>query len=376
MRRHLLVTNDYPPKVGGIQNLLWELYRRLDPDRVAVLTTPWQGDDAFDAAEAYPIRRSKRFWLTPAPGMVNEIEQARRDFGAEFVMVDPMVPLGLVGPHLSVPFGTILHGAEATIPASIPVLGARYRRALRAATLVVSSSQWVSDTIAADLAHPERLVLVPPGVDTTRLVPLDEAARRAVRRKFSIPTDALVIMSLSRLVPRKGMDRLIEATATLAGRYRGLQTVIVGSGRDEARLARLIRRSGAPVRLLGRVSDDDVTGLYGAADIFAMLCRNRWGGLEQEGFGIVFLEAAAAGIASVAGDSGGAATAVTDGETGLVVDRPDRVASVIEALDTLLANPGLRAELGRNGRRRAVEEFDYAVIARRYQRAIDDAAVA
>lgn len=375
MPRHLLVTNDYPPKVGGIQNLLWELYRRLDPERVAVLTTPYRGDEAFDASEAYPIRRSKRFWLTPTPGMINEIERARRDFDASFVMVDPMVPLGLIGPRLSVPFGTILHGAEATIPASVPVLGNRYRRALRRARLVVSSSQWVSDTVEPELADPTRLVLVPPGVDTTRFVPLGRADRDAVRRRFSLPVEALVIMSLSRIVPRKGMDRLIEATAALSTRHPTLQTVIVGTGRDEARLARLAQQSGAPVRFLGRVPDADVAGLYGAADVFAMLCRNRWAGLEQEGFGIVFLEAGAAGVASVAGDSGGAATAVTDGVTGLVVRRPHRLDEVTAALDVLLANPKLRAQLGRNGRKRAVESFDYGVIARRYQHAIDAAVV-
>src|SRR5439155_17481918 len=132
-------------------------------------------------------------------------------------------------------------------------------------------------------------------------------------------------VSVSRLVPRKGMDTLIQATALLAAARPDVTLAIAGGGRDRGRLERLVRTSGAPVRLLGRVDDDRLPSLYGCADVFAMLCRNRWRGLEQEGFGIVFLEAAAAGVAQVAGDSGGAAEAVIDGGTGRVVTRPDDV---------------------------------------------------
>src|SRR5690606_35016623 len=101
------------------------------------------------------------------------------------------------------------------------------------------------------------------------------------------------------LVPRKGFDVVIEAAAALAPRHPSLLVVVAGSGRDRPRLERLAERLGAPVRFLGRVSDDVIPDLYGASDMFAMLCRNRWAGLEQEGFGIVFLEAAAAGVPQI-----------------------------------------------------------------------------
>src|SRR5690606_15741844 len=134
--------------------------------------------------------------------------------------------------------------------------------------------------------------------------------------------DGRVVVSLSRLVPRKGMDVLVEAVAELAPDRPDLVLAIGGAGRDRRRLERLIDRTGAPARLLGRVPDQDLPALYGCADVYAMLCRNRWAGLEQEGFGIVFLEAAACGVPQVAGASGGAHEAVADGETGLVVRRP------------------------------------------------------
>jgi phosphatidylinositol alpha-1,6-mannosyltransferase len=140
---------------------------------------------------------------------------------------------------------------------------------------------------------------------------------------------------------------------------------IAGGGRDHDRLARLIRTTGAPVRLLGRVAHDDLPGLYGCGDVFAMLCRNRWGGLEQEGFGIVFVEAAAAGVPQVAGHSGGAAEAVVHDETGLVVRHPEDPAAVAEAVGRLLDDPAARARMGVAGRQRAEDAFSYDVLAAR-----------
>jgi phosphatidylinositol alpha-1,6-mannosyltransferase len=161
------------------------------------------------------------------------------------------------------------------------------------------------------------------------------------------------------------MDTLIEAAAKLASARRDVTVAIAGDGRDRARLERLIRRSGAPVRLLGRVGDERLPSLYACADAFAMLCRNRWGGLEQEGFGIVFLEAAACGVAQVAGDSGGAGEAVVDGATGIVLRRPHDAA----ALARLLDDADLRRTLGTAARARAEREYAYDVLAAR----LDDA---
>jgi phosphatidylinositol alpha-1,6-mannosyltransferase len=117
--------------------------------------------------------------------------------------------------------------------------------------------------------------------------------------------------------------------------------------------------------MVGRVSHDDLPRFYGCGDVYAMLCRNRWAGLEQEGFGIVFLEAAAAGVPQLAGSSGGAAEAVEHGETGLVVDRPHDVDAVVAALDELLSDPGQRRRMATAGRQRAVDEFTYDRLARR-----------
>jgi phosphatidylinositol alpha-1,6-mannosyltransferase len=214
------------------------------------------------------------------------------------------------------------------------------------------------------------VVVVPPGVDATRFRPLSEDERVEARRHFGIPTSGPLVVSVSRLVPRKGMDVLIEVAASLRARYPELTVAIGGSGRDDGRLRRLIQRLDSPVVMLGHVADAELPLLTGAADIWAMLCRDRWLGLEQEGFGIVFLEAAAAGIAVVAGRSGGAGDAVLDGVTGLVVDRPGDVVPATVAIRALLDDPSYRARLAAAGRERAVDEFDQSKLALRLSEAL------
>jgi phosphatidylinositol alpha-1,6-mannosyltransferase len=216
------------------------------------------------------------------------------------------------------------------------------------------------------------VVEVPPGVDARRFLPLDRAARAAARAEAGVPDDALLVVSVSRLVPRKGMDVLVDAAAHLSGEFPTLVVVIGGEGRDRQRLEARARQRRAPVRFLGRVSDDQLPRLYGAADVFAMACRNRWLGLEQEGFGIVFLEAAAAGVPQVAGRSGGADEAVVHGETGMVVDRPSEARAVAGALRALLADPHRRRRMGMLARARAERSFDYDVLAPRLAAALRD----
>ncbi|MGH9134932.1 MAG: glycosyltransferase, partial [Ilumatobacteraceae bacterium] len=195
--------------------------------------------------------------------------------------------------------------------------------------------------------------------------PLSDHERRAARLRHGIPVDAELIVSISRLVPRKGFDTAIRAVAKLRASRPDLVLAIAGRGRDRVRLERLAGDLGAPVRFLGRVPNDDLPALYGCADLFTMLCRNRWGGLEQEGFGIVFVEAAACGVPQVAGDSGGAAEAVADGETGLVIRRPDDVEASAAAFEALLDDDTRRAAMAKASRDRAVDEFSYDHLAAR-----------
>jgi phosphatidylinositol alpha-1,6-mannosyltransferase len=371
MTRHLLVTNDFPPKVGGIQNYLWELWKRLDPESFVVLTASSDPDaTAFDAEQAARGIRIERVpessLYFPTPAALAEVRRCVRQHDIDLVLLDPALPLGLLGPRVGVPYGVILHGAEVTVPGR--VLGARAALAhvLRGASVVISAGRYPAaegHRAAGEITAP--VVEIPPGVDASAITILGASERRAARARLGLPVDGPLIVSLSRLVPRKGMDVLIEAAGRLAPSYPDLVVAIGGAGRELVRLRRQAGTSPVSVSVLGRVSDEDRAALLGAADIFVMACRNRWLGLEQEGFGIVFLEAAAAGVPQIAGDSGGAAEAVIHGVTGLVVERPEDPGNVAEALRALLADPELRHRMGVAARSRAQGSFDYKLLASR-----------
>jgi phosphatidylinositol alpha-1,6-mannosyltransferase len=294
------------------------------------------------------------------------------------VVLDPALPLGLIGPHLGLPYAVVLHGAEVTIPGRLPGTQALLGRVLEGAALLIAAGSY-PEAEARRAIGTRRLpptVQIPPGVDTARFVPLAPIERASARARLGLPAMGPLVLSVSRLVPRKGMDTLIEAAAWLKreGHHPQLTVAIAGSGRDRPRLELLIHRLAAPVRLLGRVPSPDLPALYAAADVFALCCRSRWGGLEQEGFGIVFLEAAAAGIPAVAGDSGGAAEAVIDGRTGAVLEDPTDMAAVAAAIDRLLVDPDLAREQGQAARQRAEDDFTYDVLASRLGAAIADIA--
>lgn len=369
----LLVTNDFPPKVGGIQTYLWELWRRLPPAEVSVLTTDHPGAAAFDAGQEFRVERAGRV-LLPTPALARRIDALATEVGANVVFLDPALPLGAIGPRLrSAPYVVVLHGAEVTVPGRLPGSRRALARVLRGAAGVVAAGTYPAREAARAAGRPLAGLVVPPGVDTDRFRPLaGPAERAALRRRHGLPEEGLLILGVSRLVPRKGFDTLIDATAGLSvgsgplARAGGVQLVVAGAGRDARRLRRRASRAGLGGRfhLLGRVPDAALAGLYGCADAFAMICRERWGGLEAEGFGIVFLEAAACGLPAVAGRSGGAEEAVVDGRTGLVVD-PSDTAAVTRALEGVLADEERRRRLGSAARARAEEEFAYDVLAAR-----------
>ncbi len=363
--KHLLVTNDYPPKVGGIQNYLWELWRRLPPENTAVYCTPYEGDVRFDVAQDYWIERSPEPVLIPYPWLPRRIDALADRLNADLVLLDPAVPLGIIGPFLRHPYGVILHGAEVTIPGRLPLSKQVLGRVLRGAAVTLSAGEYALAEAERCAGKSLQSIVVPPGVDTERFRPFDAYEKLAARVHFGLGERELVISSVNRLVPRKGMDILIRAAAQLRSKYPSLQVLIGGKGRQSDDLAKLIDDLDAPVRLLGRIPDEDVARLYGASDAMAMLCHERWRGLEQEGFGIAFLEAAAAGIPQVAGRSGGAHEAVVHNKTGFVVDDPRSLDQVVRALDEILGSAALRAQLGAGARDRTVSDFDYDLLAAR-----------
>lgn len=364
----LLVTNDFPPKVGGIQSYLWELWRRLPAGEVTVLTTPYPGAAEFDRAQPFRVVRDRDNVLLPTPALARRIDSLAKEIGATLIFLDPALPLGALGPRLrAAPYVVVLHGAEVTVPGRLPGSRALLRRVLDGAAGILAAGHYPAAEAARAAGRPLPGLTIPPGVDVDRFRPAadDPAARALTRKRLGLPETAPLVVGVSRLVPRKGFDVLIDAVARLHhSTAEPVHLAIAGSGRDRERLARRAVRAGLGERfhLLGRVPDDDLAAVYATADVFAMCCRERWGGLEAEGFGIVFLEAAASGVPAVAGRSGGAWEAVEDGETGFVVDPVD-AGAVAGALERLLTDPELRRRMGTAARARAETSFAYDTLA-------------
>ena len=338
----------------------------MDPDSFEVLTVSYPGDKIFDAKQKFPIHRLAEKMLLPTPKVRRAVEKLIRDSGASLVVLDPALPIGLLGPQLGIPYAVVLHGAEITVPARLPGTKALLAKVINNADLVISAGRYAlkEAKMAAGNHFPDTAVIL-PGIDIDRFRVFNDEEKREARVRLCLPEDAFIITSVSRLVPRKGMDVLLEAVTDLAKDRKDLFLAIAGTGRDYQRLGKLAFSINAPAEFLKKVSDEDLPTLLGASDLFAMLCRNRWFSLEQEGYGIVFNEASASGLACIAGKSGGVDEAVLDGQTGIVVDRPGDVAVAKQAIAKLIDDNTLRQTYAKAARLRMETELDNDILARK-----------
>jgi phosphatidyl-myo-inositol dimannoside synthase len=365
MPKTLLVTNDYAPRVGGIQRTLEALWRNLPADRVAVFAPDQPGADAFDDAAPYDTFRQPERFLWPTPGTAARLERALDTFGAEAVLFGATFPLGLLGPRLArrgIPYLAAAHGFEYWLSiAPGPHAGMRLATS-RASRVPVMCSAFVARTVRTAVPRHVPVSVLYPGADVSVFRP--DLPTDDLRERYGIGDRPLVVC-VSRLVPRKGQDVLIRGMELVRRRVPGTVLLIVGGGPDETRLRGLA--AAAPpdsVVFAGQVSEADLPRHYALGDVFAMPCRTRMGGLEVEGWGNVFIEAAACARPVVVGDSGGAREALVDGETGLLVDGSD-VEGVAAAVAGLLADPERARQMGKAGRGRVERSFTWPQIAAR-----------
>ncbi len=354
----LLVTNDFPPKLGGIQSYLYELWRRLPPEETTVLTTAYPDAQQWDSEQPFRVERARQRVLLPSRSLARRVDSLAHEVGADVIFIDPALPLGMIVPHLkAAPVVVVVHGAEVTLPGRLFPTRSALARVLRGATGIVAAGEYPARQAALAARTDLRGIVVPPGVDAARFRPATDAPERsATRAHFGLDPSAPTVVSVSRLVPRKGYDVLIDAVAQLDA----VQLAIGGVGRDRSRLEARAKRRGVSdrVHFVGRIAEADLPTFYRSGDIFAMLCRERWNGLEAEGFGIVFLEASASGIPAIAGRSGGSHEAVIDGETGYVLD-PSDPANVAARLAALFADPARVSMFGAAGRVAAEGPWSY-----------------
>jgi phosphatidylinositol alpha-1,6-mannosyltransferase len=375
--RHLFVTQDYPPDLGGMARRHVELCRRLPPDRVRVSTVvAGAGAPDFDRAEGYPIERQP-FGAAEAKLLVNQLRWSgsidrwcRRGGG--------LVHLGNIRPcGYAVGLGTLLtrtpyliyvNGGDLLRERRFARQAARRwsgRRLYSRALGIVANSRWTADlardTLARFAAGPVPVAAIDLGTDPAFFSPRRDTG--ALRRRLGLG-GAPLLLTVARLVPHKGQDVALRTLAALAREFPDLRYLVVGEGHDLARLEALARDLGVAERTMfaGALTDDEIAEAYATATLYVGLSRidNE---VNAEGFGISFIEAAASGVPVVAGDSGGVRSAVRDGETGLVVPPAD-VEAVTAAVRSLLADDDRRKALGAAARRAAETHYTWDRVAR------------
>ncbi len=369
--RVLWITNDLPPRAGGIEQFIGNLLRRGPDDAVVVGPANDEGP-AWDATVPWEVVRLPGRVL-PTPATRRRIAEVAARCRPDVVVLGAMWPLGELARWLDrevAPVVALSHGHEAGLVSAR--LGPLVRRATRGITALTTISDYTEDLLRPWSSAAE-VVRVPPGVDVGAFHP--DLDGRHLRRAWGVPEDATVVGCLSRLVERKGQDVLLEAWPRLAARHPEAWLVLAGVGPLAAELREAAGRLGPDARVVlpGRVPWEDLPSAYAAFDAFAMPCRTRLGGLDVEGLGIVYLEAQAVGVPVVAGRSGGAPETVRDGETGLVVDGTS-VDHVADAVDRLLADAALRRRMGAAGREHAVDHWSWDVIAARFDEVLRGAA--
>ena len=355
MTRILLVTNDFPPRRGGIQSYLEQFVSRLAATghhELTVYAPTWKGAEEYDSAAPFTIVRHPSTLMLPQPGVDRRMRELIRSHGIETVWFGAAAPLALLAPQArragAQHVVASTHGHEVGW-SMLPGARSALRRIGAQTDIITYVSMYTRGRFASAFGPRASLEHLPPGVDTDRFEP-DSVARAQLRARYHLGGRPVVVC-VSRLVPRKGQDMLIRAWPDIRQRVAGAALVIVGGGPYAETLQRLARDCGvdSDVVFTGSVPAAELPAHYAMADVFAMPCRTRGAGLDVEGLGIVFLEASAAGVAVVAGNSGGAPETVRDGDTGRVVDGRNHD-EIVEAISELLADPELAQRMGAAGR--------------------------
>jgi phosphatidylinositol alpha-1,6-mannosyltransferase len=368
MTKTLVVTNDFPPRPGGIQAFVHGLAARRPPGSVVVYAPAWKGAAAFDAERPFPVVRHPGSLMLPEPGVLRRASALLRAERCDSVVFGAAAPLGLLAPALrrrgARRIVGITHGHEAGW-ASLPVARSLLRRIGDGTDTLTYLGEYTRSRMARALspAAAARMARLAPGVDEKLF--RAGAGGAEIRARHGL-ADRPVAVCVSRLVPRKGQDALIHAWPRVLAAVPDAALLLVGGGPYRADLERLAASEGVSgsVVFTGSVPWAELPAHYDAGDVFAMPCRTRRRGLDVEGLGIVYLEASATGLPVVAGDSGGAPDAVLDGETGVVV--PGRsVPAVAAAVAGLLAGPDRARAMGRAGRAWVEKEWRWDVQAAR-----------
>ena len=370
----LLVTNDFPPKVGGVNHYTAELTRRFPSGEVIVFAPIWPGAEEFDVAFPHPVVRWGTRSMYPTAAVKERVIELIKSERPDIVLFGAAAPLAYMGAAVErrtgVPYASFTHGVELWA-GQVPVTRGLLTRLARKAVLLTCVSEWAASELRQMVGPGPRIELLPPGIDRERYHP--GVSDAAVRDRHGLD-DHPVICCVSRLTLRKGQDKIIRALPWILREIPEARFLVVGTGPDLERLQSLAIRKKVADRVIfaGEVPGQVLPEYFRAGDVFAMPCRTRKLGLEVEAFGAVFLQASAVGRPNVAGDSGGAPEAVIHGETGLVVDGSE-VDEVAEAILELLGDPEKAAKMGAAGADRVHRDLTWDAVSARLRGLLIDA---
>lgn len=366
--RVFVVTNDFLPRVGGINDYVAQLFRRFPAGEVTLFSSTYRGAAEFDRGYPQEVIRLDTEMMLPTPAVRRQLHAVLRERRPDVVLFGALWPLGHMGPAVSrkldIRYGGFSHGLELTgalVPGLLGHVGSR-------ASLLTAVSDWARRKL--EPAFGQRMHLLPSGIDTGAFHP---AVSDAFVRERHALGDAPVVCCVSRLVARKGQDMLIRALPRLTQAVPGVRLLVVGGGPYDAALRVLAQRTGVHDRVTfaGAVPYAELPSYFRAGDVFAMPCRSRLGGLDIEALGAVFLQGQAVGRPVVVGNSGGAPEAVRDGETGVVVD-PDSPDAIADAIAPLLIDRVRAGQMGRAGAAWVHDEWSWDAMTRRLQRLLSE----
>ena len=372
--RILVITNDFPPRVGGINDYVDRILRRFPPGEVTIFASSHAGAAAHDAGYPHEVIRQPTEMLLPTPAVSRRVHELIRSRRPDVVLFGASMPLALMGPGIrrrhGVPYVGFTFGLEVAA-ARVPGGRALLARIGRHASALTAISDWTGQVIRPFIGDHVRLETLPSGIDAATFRPDLDAAH--LRRRHGLG-DGPVICCVSRIVVRKGHDMVIRALPRIAAEFHDVRFLIVGQGPSERRLHRLTRAHNVErhVVFAGAVSYEELPFYFRVGDVFAMPCRSRLMGLEVEGLGAVFLQASAVGRPVLVGDSGGAPEAVRHGETGLLVDPRDPNA-IGDAILRMLRDPDAARRMGEAGAAWMHRDFTWEAIADRVRVLLTDA---
>ncbi len=368
--RTLVITNDFPPRPGGIQAFVHGLVLRQPAGSIVVYAPKWKRSDKFDAEQPFPVVRHSGSLMVSEPRVLRRAREIAAAEGCDRVLFGASAPLGLLAHRLRMSgierLVGITHGHEAAW-AVTPGAKQLLHRIGEETDTITYLGEYTRQRIASALG-PEaasRMRQLVPGVDDDTFHPRNQARGRQVRHRLGLG-DRPVVVCVSRLMPRKGQDTLINALPLIQREIPDAALLIVGGGPYRDKLAKMVVELGLRqhVVITGSVAWNELPAHYAAGDVFAMPCRTRNRGRDVEGLGIVYLEASASGLPVVAGDSGGAPDAVLNGETGLVVSG-ESVAATAVALVSLLNDPDRAVGMGQAGREWVEAKWRWPLMAAR-----------